>query len=176
MPSCFRQSLCLPFLFYEILSETCSEGMTEETVAEAYEGTFGDSPERSVLRETILRVLDEASGDVPKPPTGGFQKKLFGTGFMDYLSKLDGARMCFYLADFDPEKAKRFYCEIDSKLISEAAKEKIGLTSEENGVAYEAVLFGMGGSYKGHGPKDNVVDLTDDASAAIPRLKELGLM
>lgn len=178
MASVFRGDLCLPFLFYECLQEFSSEGMTEDSVLRAGEVTFGEQFSKTTIPAIIARLIEEAEKGVNASDSGyrPKTKQVFGTSLSDYLSSLDGEQLCFFLADFDPVLARKLYCEVDMRVVMTAAKEKMGYTAELSGVWFEAVLFGMGGSYKGNGPKDEVIDLSADANAGRAQLKKLGLM
>jgi len=180
MPSVFRSSrLCLPMLFYECLAEFSEDGMTEESVERAYSEVFPNhvfmSHDAELIIERLVKEAEEFENaqkgkGVPK------QKKTMGTGFLEYISKLDGETSCFFLADHDPIKAKKLYCEVDKHHVEKAAAEKAGYLAEISGVWFEAVMFGMGGHYKGHGPKDKTFDLTADLEGAKEEFKRLGLM
>lgn len=176
MPSVFRElGVCLPFLFYEILKELGSKGVSQDTVAEAYLQTFGKAPSEEEVLVILDRLIKEANGK-PEPSHRGASKRSFGTTFSQFLSSMDGERLCFLLADHDPVKAKELYCTVDMALVSAAAREKVGYLAELTGVWYEAVLFGMGGHYKGSGPNDNTYDISENPGGAKQRLSKLGLM
>ena len=179
MISIFRNQVCLPFFFYELLEEHSQQGMTADSVVQAFTEAFGKAPTEQTLKLIIERLMAEAKEveeELSRPRKGASHKKVFGTGLSEYLAHLDVDSLCLLLADHDPIKAKLIYSQVDMRHAIAAAKAKTGLLAELAGVWYEAVMFGMGGHYKGSGPKDKVVDLTEDSSQAIPMLKSLGLM
>jgi hypothetical protein len=182
MASVFRSGLCLPPLFYEILHELCNDsGVTAVSMVVAYQQTFGEDPTADTLEAILKRLNEEALEAMESAPkeASGYKpktKQSFATAYTQYLQSLNVEGLCFLLADFDPEKAKKLYCSTDMKLIESAGVRKVTQMTQDASVAFEAVLFGMGGHYKGAGPNDTVIDLTEDASAAKDAFRQLGLM
>lgn len=182
MPSVFRSKICLPPLFYEVLREVCGEeGVTATALVMAYQETFGEAPTSDQLAEILSRLTLEAQeaverGTQEKSDYRPKKKQTFASSYAEYLQEMDVSDLCFLLANFNPELAKKLYCSVDTKLIEQAGMRKVVHLTQDASVAFEAVLFGMGGHYKGAGPNDKVIDLTEDANAAREAFQQLGLM
>lgn len=179
VPSVFRNTVILPFLFYELLAELSVSGLTVGGISEAYLKVYGTVPDDETLKAISDRLVLEARQQEDSTGSGSYsprRKKVFATGLLEYLSGLQGERLCFFVADYDPMKAKDLFCSADITWVIAAAKEKTGLLVETAQIMFESVLFGMGGSYSGNAPRDELYDLTDDPEAAKGALTKLGLM
>ena len=77
------------------------------------------------------------------------------------MAELTPENLCLYLADYNYEKAKEFYCKMDREDVTYSCSQKMTYEWEMMRVQFEASLFGSGGGY-GDGPKEGetVIDLT----------------
>jgi hypothetical protein len=129
--------------------------------------------------DQLIEIADRLNQVVPTEETEDGQTLRGGSHFSGYFiewsGKLRADGLCLYLADYDYPRANRLYCELDQQLVVAIASEKLRLEFERARVAFEAALFGFGGSYKGSPQGDEkVFDLTKDNAAAEVALKNFG--
>lgn len=157
--------------------ENSPDGMTVESVIKSFKECSGRDLEGDELNYIVERLMAEAKEAMEeKEPRSGTTKRVFGTSFSKHLASLNGDETCLLLADHDPIRAREIYQTADVRIVIAAVKAKTSLLAELAGVWYEAVMFGMGGYYKGEGPNDKVIDLSDDSTKAYSELRRLGLM
>jgi hypothetical protein len=129
------------------------------------------------LAVSVAIRLGEATGQAGAKGGGGeTQAGRFFAGYLtEWATKLNPEGLCCYLADYDYDRAYRYYCELDQQTLVAIAHDKLGLELERARVGFEAALFGFGGKYKGTpGEADKEFDLTKDSAAAEVALKNLG--
>lgn len=104
--------------------------------------------------EYFLERIAEKDGEGEEPPGPSKEGKSkdsrsFGTEFHKYLGKITLDRTIMMMVGYDYEAARRIYCELDKADARLLYKDYLdGL--REKGILYlDAVLYGMGGSYKG---------------------------
>lgn len=121
--------------------------------------------------------------DAKKKPGNGQHKAVRKGNFSDYynefMDKMDMTETCLWLADFDPEKARRLYLLEDYEVVEKMADFKRGYTREQQRLLFEGPLFGFGGKYGGGGGGRNegdvrVHDLSQMSSAqAMERISQM---
>lgn len=168
----------LPPAFYDALEEVLrieSEASTAEAISAA--GVLaGISVSESDIERIATRLLTEKDKEEKKgePPA---KQKTFGTALLDWLADLKAKSVCYFLADFEPAKARALYFEQDMLLVLEALKLKSEYTMQLANVGYEGSLYGFGGKYeddKGSSGPTHEFDLTgDDSGVALRSLKAL---
>lgn len=173
-------SVCLSFYFYEVIAEIVKRSPEMEVRAalqEALETTHGRAPTRKEVEQAAIRLQEDSRKDGSEGnESSTAHKKGFAGGLFDWIQSLNAEDTCILVAEYDPDKAKHLYTKVDRDLVLAMAKVKTNLIRETAVVQFEAVLFGMGGGYKGHTAQDGqVINLSEmDHDPTI--LKQLGMM
>lgn len=99
------------------------------------------------------KVKARAEEAQKKPGNGAraARKGNFSDYYNDFMDKLDMTETCLWLADFDPDKARRLYLREDYEVVEKMADFKRGYTREQQRLLFEGPLFGFGGKYGGAG-------------------------
>lgn len=177
-------TVCLPFFFYDVLDNLVrlkSDLSVKEALSEAFEVVHKRNPSRAEIEQIAHRLQNEKDTAPAKEADRRLAKrdpkKSFGGRFSEWLEKLDATETCILVADFDPEKARNLYTKVDRTLVIKLAEVKIHCMQETANTQFEAVLFGMGGGYKGHMESDSdVINLSDSDKDHSTLLKSLGMM
>lgn len=196
MPSIFYPSegSSLPFLFYEaitVIQEGDQDIELGEVIQKAYRVCH---PHHSKLKpaqvEAIAKRLISEAEDAKKkaeelagpfkrekPPEA--KRKAHGGFLIDWISSLEAWQLCLFVADFDLSEARRLYCKEDKWTVMQASELKGAYTWEQARAAHEAVLFGMGGGYKGYTQEEGVKEINlSEMEGPVPtaELRKFGLM
>jgi hypothetical protein len=190
MPSIFMQGMgndrkepVVSFLFYEIMAliyERVPEISTRELIATTLVQTKQVTTAQVTTDHFFVDAAFEKIDALKKQSEGEAveakrksNKRTFGAKFTRYFEKLDPEKKCLMAADYDFERARYLYCDIDRVVASEIIKAKFDNLFELQMLQFEGVVFGMGGSFKGSAnPDDEVTDTRTmtstqiDASAA----------
>lgn len=113
----------------------------------------------------LLERIDEVNRECDsKPPPSGYStqdKKGLGSDFNKFISSLPLDQIILWMVQFDHDKARKLYCEVDRTTVMQAVKDFSTAILEGNKFLFEAVLYGFGGSYKGDSSDDaEVIDLS----------------
>lgn len=118
--------------------------------------------------ERLSEVKQEVDKDLEADTPPSINKMSFGTSYIGYMNKLKLDSTIMQMTGYHFENAKVIYCQLDRidalRLISEYNVEKL----ETHKVSMEAVLYGMGGEYKGDASKSSSGD-----SVAIERVHDV---
>lgn len=114
-----------------------------------------------------LNERPEADPQVAKAPPPGGRKRSYGTEFLAKFSKLPTEGKCLFAADYDYEEARKLYCVYDKSVSEKIISDKIETCFAARQMDYEAVVLGMGGSFKGGGQEE-----TDHAEGLEPGSEE----
>ena len=98
--------------------------------------------------------------------------KTLGSGYADWLSKLNAAESCLYLADFDTSKALEYYWKENIEVVQAAIKVKSELASQQIMASFEAAMYAQGGKYSNDTGGGNNVKVGSAEAAA--ELRKLG--
>lgn len=194
MPSIFYPTTdtILPFLFYEaitVLQEKTQNIELGEVISQAYKICHSRGPSSSqvemiaarIMREaeTAKKKVEEQSGPLKSDRPTEAKRKAYGGFLLDWIGNLDAFEICMFVADFKLVEAKRLYCEEDKESVLKACELKGTFTWEKARAAHEAVLFGMGGGYKGHVQEEGVKEINlSEMEGPLPtaELRKFGLM
>ena len=83
-----------------------------------------------------------AVGETPATNT-----RMFAGEYLQWVQGLTPETTCLYLADYDMDRARYLYCEVDCDEVRILADEKISRDWQVIKVGFESVLFGFGGGY-----------------------------
>ena len=189
MPTLFYKShfspeLPITFLFTEHLMAVLQgiepqerEEKFVEVVALSLQvcGVTKGAPTEEELVSVIERLNEQALKEREEDDLAIQGGRNFAGYFIQWAGKLHAEALTLFLADYDFERARRYYCELDQQAVIAIASERLRLEFERARVSFEAALFGFGGSYKGS-PKDGDADfdLTKDNATAEVMLKNFG--
>lgn len=165
----------LTFLLIEVLElmQESMEGMsTYDALQAAAEWAGLLEPGQAMTGEQAASLLArisekpekaaEAASDKPaKPPSS---KRTFASEFLKHYDKLTLQDKCLYTADYDFEVARTLYCVYDKAVSEEIIRKRFDTDFAKMQVGYEAVVFGMGGSF-GNGSREPEGEVVDFAPA-----------
>ena len=159
--------VCLSFGIEKAILNALKEEVTQEQFEEIVFSSYALVHTKDVIKQTAPALLSrvyERIEELNKPvetPKPKRQKKSFGTSFAEWLSNLTATESCLYLANYDIEKALKYYWEEDYLLVQEAVKVKSAQDSQNTLVSLEACMYGFGGKYADDQAGENVIDLAD---------------
>lgn len=113
----------------------------------------------SLLQRMVPKGVDQEVKSEDKPRSG---KRTFATEFLKYYEKLSLQDKCLFAAGYDFEVARLLYCVYDKAVTEEIIKKQFDDEFARMQVGYEAVVFGMGGSF-GSGSREPEGEVTDFA-------------
>lgn len=127
--------------------------------------------------ESLLqRITAGAAAGAEKPAQSESRrpsKRTFAAEFLKYYEKMPLQDKCLMAANYDFEVARKLYCVYDKEVSESIIRRHFDTEFARMQVGYEAVVFGMGGSFGGSSqPEGEVTDFTppqdsgDYASAA----------
>lgn len=122
-----------------------------------------------LLVQRVIARINELQTPQETTTTKRKQSKSFGTSFAEWMGSLSATESCLYLADYDIEKALKYYWEEDYLLVQEAIKVKSACDSQRSLIALEASMYGFGGKYAedSAGSDTNTINLDDVNSTDI---------
>lgn len=120
--------------------------------------------------------LESNAAAKPGPKRSG--KRGFGEYYVEWLNEMHPEELCFYLADYDFNRAKQIYCTLDYDDVYKLAEYKIKHIFEHNRILLEATAFGFGGGYDDGGSSDKNVstgafDMTTGSSEGMAELAKI---
>ncbi len=166
----------ITFLLLEVIEnmQDSLEGAEVFTALESALDWAGLTPEGGLTKEPALSLITRIEGisksvENDKPAkSGGIEKALkgagkraFGTEYLKWFTNLPIAEKCLYAADYDVNKARHLYCELDKELSEEIIKAVFDEKFSTLQAHYEAVVFGMGGTFGGGGSSVEEGEVTD---------------
>lgn len=145
--------VCLSFgiekAILSVMHEDTTPEQFEEIVLSSYELVYPKPLTQKLKPQIIGRVLARIEEQQSKEASieNSKHKKSFGTSFADWLANLSATESCLYLADYDIEKALKYYWEEDLLLVQEAIKVKSARESQNALIQLEACMYGFGNPY-----------------------------
>ncbi len=107
----------------------------------------------------------KAESEEPPPAKRG-SKRAFGTEFLSRFENLTLPEKCLYASGYNFEEARLLYCVYDKDIASEVIRHKLENDMAKSQMDFEAVVFGMGGSFgKSSGASKELGEVTDFAKA-----------
>lgn len=135
----------------------------------------GMDPDQVDLEALAVR-LQPKDDEKPKGPRR--KGNGFGAKFTEWVEGLKSDQLCLWAADYDLEKARKLYCEVDIDDLRTIFDMKIGQTWQDYRTRYEACLLGFGGKLEGQSDATvHEVDMsnTESVNSMIEHMKKLGL-
>lgn len=156
----------------EVSVELGEEASVGDVVRTAYAASYPDVSlsepsltslvERVILYFSKLQKGTPAKGESGSVPTNGKKDgEWYASSFTKWLSALPPEQICLFIANYDIGYAEQLYCETDMTVVDELAAHRSAEKWESLKLGYEAVLFGMGGSYKGGADSEDAEDTVD---------------
>lgn len=182
MPSIFLQGQndqkpVVSFLFYEVMAEIYERApdinmhsLIATTIVQTGQATVDQVTSNSSWVENALIKIDALKSQAEKGEEERQRKsnkRTFGAKFSRYFEKLSPEKKCLLTADYDYERARHLYCDLDRAVASEIIKAKFDNLFEIQTLQFEGVVFGMGGSFKGSGNNEDVIDTKEMTSSQI---------
>jgi hypothetical protein len=157
-------------LIHSLISEHAeiTQEQFEEIVISSYAVIYDEETIKSVRANLIERVSFRISELVTNKEEQSRRRlvKTFGTAYADWLGGLSATESCLYLADYDIEKALKYYWEEDYLLVQEAVRAKSSHEVQRSIVQLESCMYGAGNRYENDSPNDVVMDISDPAAKA----------
>jgi hypothetical protein len=100
----------------------------------------------SVVDKRLQAYSEAAAKSQEAKKVGG--KRVFGQYYLEWFEKLSNEGVCLYCAEYDLDKAEKYYTEHDFTDVFSLAINKYSRETELNRVYWEAALFGFGGGYQ----------------------------
>lgn len=141
-------------------------------VSKAFSTAYGSvSVSLDILVDRVAGHIKKAADKLAVPtPTPKPAAKGFGSHLMGWLDSMTPTTLCLYLAEYDPVKASQVYWQHDRFLVEEAARAKAEAEWVRAVLAFEASMYGFGGSYKDEAATE--YDITKGEGRGV--LKDLG--
>lgn len=130
---------------------TCALRLWPENVVQQH---IEDLSLRFVHRVERLAKAKTEAGDSKESSE---PKRTLGSNLEEWTHTLDPTGLCLYLADYDPERAHRLYWWVEADLLELTLKSKLRFESVRHTNAFEAAMYGFGGSYGDDDKAENVV-------------------
>lgn len=196
MPSVFYPSTStpLPFLFYEaitVIQEKDNEIELGTVIQQAHQICYPalTNPTTEQVESIAKRLVEEAkeakekatqeAGPFKREKPPEAKRKAHGGFLLDWISSLEAYQLCLFVADFSLVEARRLYCTEDKWAVLAASELKGAYTWEQARATHEAVLFGMGGGYKGYTQEEGVKEVNlSEMNGPMPsaELRKFGLL
>lgn len=116
----------------------------------------------SLLRRIVEPAKAAMEAGKEKPVKLQSSKRTFASEFLKSYEKLSLQDKCLHAAGYDFELARCLYCVYDKSVSEEIIRKHFDMEFSRMQVGYEAVVFGMGGSFGG-GPGDVGGEVVDFA-------------
>lgn len=94
------------------------------------------------------------------------RKRQYGEQFVSWFENLGPVEKCLFASDYDYDKSRKLYCDMDRSDACEIVKAKFELQFEVGIMNFEATVFGMGGSFGNATAPGKVTDF------AVPEMSE----
>jgi hypothetical protein len=163
--------VCLSFgiekAILTLLQEEVTNEQFEQIILQSYQLVYPEKVIKQTIQGNVQRVVARITElQIPKEPSNQRkQRKSFGTSFAEWLGDMSATESCLYLADYDIEKALKYYWEEDYLLVQEAIRVKSSCDSQRSLIALEASMYGFGGKYSDDAGSGNdnetIINLTD---------------
>lgn len=174
--SLFRVSQPLvTLLFKEILGEVIEQqpdlalGLAIELAAEKAKMPC---PDLEALAHRLMREKEPpAEPSQPAPKGNGY-----ASAYTKWLNALKTDQLCLWLADYDPQRAKALYCEVDMDLVKAMIELKTAQVWQDLRTRFEACFLAAGGKLTSQTETVHDIDMTDQKSvdSMIDIMKKLG--
>lgn len=128
--------------------------VTEETLMV----TCGvDSPGKPELEFFMYKLAKIEETEPATKPQGG---QSLGTSFFDYIGKLDTVQILGMMTNYNKTLMDELYCRTDFLHVRDLMRGYVEMLREQQVVNFEAVMYGMGNSYKNDSSNGstNVID------------------
>lgn len=160
-----QREIPITYLLLEIMEKMESE-IENLDVFQALEislGWAGVLPEGGLAEEQAVKLVErmrKMSSTAPEEKsspegfgksTGKSSKRGFGSEYLRRFTSLPIAEKCLFAAGYDYNKAKELYCVLDKEVSEEVIKAAFDEKFSSLQVEFEAVVYGMGGSFGGGG-------------------------
>ena len=187
MPSIFLRNLnekpvVVSFLFFEVLGAICEKdpdiemgeliatGLVQTNQRTVQE--IQSNPDIIAYAASRMDLTGKSVAEDQQKPHS--RKRQYGGQFIHWFENLSAEEKCLFAADYDYDKARFLYCDIDRGDACEIIRAKFDLVFETGILDFEATVFGMGGSFGGSSGLGEVTDFSTpgmteaqlDASAA----------
>lgn len=171
--------LVLSFGIDRAILSAVTDQMTEDeftlAVKKAYALVYDQSAIDKALQGILQRVGERVQELIEPQEKKKATKsgKSLGSTLTDWLSSLDTTQLCLFIADFDIDRASKYFWQEDMSIVQAAAELKAESLSQQVLVGYEQYLYANGGHYSDDAPKEgNTFDLTSGEGQAV--LSSLG--
>ena len=169
-----RPRVCLSFGIDQAIHKNLSQydELTQEQFEMAVLEGYALIYTQDILEEVRVNLIERVSLRIAElienkdTKSGRKLVKTFGTSYSDWLGGLSATESCLYLADYDVEKALKYYWEEDYLLVQEAIRTKSGHEVQRAIVQLESCMYGAGNHYENDSPNDVVMDISDPAAKA----------
>lgn len=174
--SLFRQSKpTITLLFKEILGEVIEQQPDLAlwlAIELAAEQAKMPCPDIEALAHRLLEENTPPAATTPPGPKGNG----YGAAYTAWLNALKTDQLCLWLADYDPQRAKALYCEVDMDLVKSMIELKTAQVWQDLRTRFEACLLGAGGKLTSQNDTVHDIDMTDQKSvdSMIDIMKKLG--
>jgi len=143
----------VPLLAIEYYGDNILQGMDAREKEDVLEVTLKAICKRPVVTDSDKRYLLKRLQELDKPtPLEGDQappKKTFGSAFSTHISSLDTLQLLGMMTNYDMGAMRILYCSTDFEDVRLMVKNYVAHMVQLNLIAYESVLYGMGGRYNG---------------------------
>ena len=145
-----QKRIVLSFGIEKAILEQLKDEVTHEQFEEIVLSSYGLIHDLKLVSQLKIQIMERVYARIEELQTPKEQskakpmKKSFGTSFAEWLANLSATESCLYLADYDIEKALKYYWEEDFLLVQEAIKAKSAQDSQKSLIALEASMYGFG--------------------------------
>jgi len=113
-----------------------------------------DEEQATKLVERIRKMSTPAQEEKSSPESfgkapGKSSKRGFGSEYLRRFTSLPIAEKCLFAAGYDYTRARELYCTLDKEISEEVIKAVFDEKFSSLQVEFEAVVFGMGGTFGG---------------------------
>jgi hypothetical protein len=155
----------VPLLAIEYYGDNMLQGMDSREREDVLDATLKVACNKSVVtyndRRYLLKRLQELDKPVPEKASGLPPKKTFGSSFSNHISSLDTTQLLGMMTHYDLPSMRVLYCATDYEDVRLMLKNYVAHLVQLNLIAYESVLYGMGGNYKGDGGQNENTKVFD---------------
>jgi len=146
------------------------EKLTEEVAVDLAERIM-------VYQKEELQAMSDSAKQIEDSNKSGSKGKGkgFGQDYLEHIKDLSPADKCMVVCEYDYDKAKRLYCEVEKSAADRIVTLYMGTRWQELKTNFEASVLGFGGSLDGKKDKGPSYDMTTEEGqkAAMSQLKSL---